>query len=200
MKINKIISLGPNCHTAGILKKLKLKNESYPFDWILTNIKIIIETLENNFVDYLDKENYYINSNTVGHKKYHSQMFVHRNPFFDNDYKYLQRCVNRFLSLPKHTNILFVFTIYNNNFEINDFNKLFNVLKIKYINCNLLIINYNKSSENINQYIKEVINEKIIKININIDYDENIEYNIDKNIIKFYDIINPYNDIYDIEL
>ena len=43
------ISLGPNCHTSGVLKHLGYKKESYLFDWILSNLKIINYSILNNF-------------------------------------------------------------------------------------------------------------------------------------------------------
>ena len=36
MNINYVISLGKQCHTAEFLKDNKLKNCSYPFDWIFS--------------------------------------------------------------------------------------------------------------------------------------------------------------------
>ena len=45
-----LISLGPNCHTAGILKQLNYKNCSYLFDWILSNLNIVIYNIQNNFI------------------------------------------------------------------------------------------------------------------------------------------------------
>ena len=31
------ISLGPTCHPAGNLKSLNLRNQAFPFDWLLCN-------------------------------------------------------------------------------------------------------------------------------------------------------------------
>ena len=51
------VSIGPSCQTAGALEKLNLKKCSYPFDWILTNIKIVNNFIKNNFIDFIDRNN-----------------------------------------------------------------------------------------------------------------------------------------------
>ena len=38
-KIIYACSLGPQCHSSNILKRLNIKKESYPFDWIFSNLK-----------------------------------------------------------------------------------------------------------------------------------------------------------------
>jgi hypothetical protein len=46
------ISLGGNCSISYQLKKLNLKNSSYPFDWCKISIKQLISVLENDFIQY----------------------------------------------------------------------------------------------------------------------------------------------------
>jgi hypothetical protein len=46
------ISLGGNCSISYQLKKLNLKNKSYPFDWSKISIKQLISVLENDFIQY----------------------------------------------------------------------------------------------------------------------------------------------------
>ena len=36
------VSFGYRCSCAGILKDLGLKHESYPFDWLISNLSVII--------------------------------------------------------------------------------------------------------------------------------------------------------------
>lgn len=98
------ISIGPNCHTAGVKIK-KIKEESYPFDWIISDIDVVINCIKDDFFEYLNKDNYYLNTeykdqNIIGHKKYKKNMFVHRDPLNNcEDYSYLERCVDRFTPL-----------------------------------------------------------------------------------------------------
>jgi hypothetical protein len=54
----KIFSVGFRCSTAGILKKLGLKTESYPFDWLISRIYVIRHCIENNFVEFINSNNY----------------------------------------------------------------------------------------------------------------------------------------------
>ena len=51
-------SLGYRCSSAGILKYLNVKTESYPFDWLISRLPIIKDCLETNFKDFLNKDNY----------------------------------------------------------------------------------------------------------------------------------------------
>jgi len=41
------ISLGYRCSAAAILKRLQLKNESYPFYWLISRLSIIKVCLSN---------------------------------------------------------------------------------------------------------------------------------------------------------
>lgn len=52
------ISFGYRCSSAGILKRLGLKHESYPFDWIVSRIPVIRDCIETDFVHYLNSDNY----------------------------------------------------------------------------------------------------------------------------------------------
>ncbi len=64
MEINNVCSLGTLCHTATLLKRNNLKISSYPFDWIFSNINIIIDCIEDDFNSFLDKK-YYKNHTNV---------------------------------------------------------------------------------------------------------------------------------------
>jgi hypothetical protein len=101
MSIKYTCSLGPHCHSSYLLKSNNLKKASYPFDWIFTNHSIIQKIVDNNFIDFLNKE-YYININNkkCGHKLYHDTMFWHHNPLLNNaDYQYFNRCTSRFQNM-----------------------------------------------------------------------------------------------------
>jgi hypothetical protein len=62
----KVISFGYRCQSAGLLQLLKVKEESYPFDWTVSNLNVIKDCIEDNFVNFLNKENYkYYDLHTV---------------------------------------------------------------------------------------------------------------------------------------
>jgi len=51
-------SIGHRCSSSGILKLLKLKTESYPFDWIVSNLSTVRHCMETGFVEFLNTDNY----------------------------------------------------------------------------------------------------------------------------------------------
>jgi hypothetical protein len=57
-KYDYIFSLGYRCTSAGILKSLGLKAESYPFDWMVSRLPIIEHCVKNDFVEFLNQDNY----------------------------------------------------------------------------------------------------------------------------------------------
>lgn len=52
------ISLGYRCSTAGILKRLGLKHESFPFDWLISRLPIIKDCIETRFAYFIDPKWY----------------------------------------------------------------------------------------------------------------------------------------------
>lgn len=51
------ISLGWFCGTAASMAKCGLRSRSGPFDWYFNNFPGVLECMENDFIDFLDKEN-----------------------------------------------------------------------------------------------------------------------------------------------
>jgi len=207
------VSLGPNCHTAGLFKKLKYKKCSYPFDWILTNIKIVNHCINNNFIDFIDRNNYIISknkhySNFLTFKNenfnYLDPMFIHKNPLEnESDYLYTLRCIERFNNLQFINNhILFVHTVYN-EIDLNDINiiELQNTLNIKYGNkkYHLLFIEYLNINNDNDNYLPNTysfkIDNNIILLKVYIKYDPSIEFNVDYSILNFLEIFNPIEEI-----
>jgi hypothetical protein len=122
----KIISLGYRCTVAGILKKMGLKHESYPFDWIISRLSVIKHCIEDDFNEFLRLENYqdrftktFSHINTTSgwsideHLKanlfyqpkmnvdplnsYHYHLAMnHHNIMVPKDFDYYTRCVERF--------------------------------------------------------------------------------------------------------
>ena len=54
----KIFSVGYRCSSAGILKHMGLKHESFPFDWLISRLPIIKDCIQTNFFHFLNRENY----------------------------------------------------------------------------------------------------------------------------------------------
>jgi hypothetical protein len=46
------MSLGYDCSPAAALRNLNIRNEALPFDWVQTNLKSIINCIEDNFQKY----------------------------------------------------------------------------------------------------------------------------------------------------
>lgn len=53
-----IFSLGHRCTSTSLIKELKLKFESYPFDWVVSKLDVIAHCIEDGFVEFLKPENY----------------------------------------------------------------------------------------------------------------------------------------------
>jgi len=104
--IKHICSLGRNCHSASLIKRNGWKKESYPFDWVFTNLKMIKHCIEDDFKILLDKQ-YYPDKNPdawqQSHTFYHpfsdDKTFNHHNPLLEKDYLYFERCASRFRKL-----------------------------------------------------------------------------------------------------
>ena len=67
--VRKIVSLGGTCAVAWNLKRLKIKKQSYPFDWCKMSIPQLNNVLENDFKDFTEvyikkfsENHHYINS------------------------------------------------------------------------------------------------------------------------------------------
>ena len=55
---DRIVSLGYRCSSAGILKSLGLKSESYPFDWLVSRLPIIEDCIQTEFKYFVNADNY----------------------------------------------------------------------------------------------------------------------------------------------
>ena len=54
----KIFSLGFRCSSAAILKRMGLKHESFPFDWLISRLSVIRHCMETDFSEFLNLSNY----------------------------------------------------------------------------------------------------------------------------------------------
>jgi hypothetical protein len=95
-------SLGAFCQAAYTLKVLGLRQFASPFDWVVSNEKMLIDCLQNNFRDFLNPK-YITNAKDkeckASHVLYGPRTFCHRDPRRLHDFLYLSRCVNRFEEL-----------------------------------------------------------------------------------------------------
>ena len=120
MSMHHIISLGIQCHTSLALKEMGHKHYSAPFDWIFSNLDMIIHMLQDDFQTFLDRSQMFsVKASTGGHRAYkacasHEVIFNHHNPAAnDSDYAYFVRCVERFRNaLLSNEPVKFVLTLH----------------------------------------------------------------------------------------
>jgi len=72
----KFFSLGFRCTCSGILKASGLKTESFPFDWLVSNINVIRHCIETDFAFFLDKSNY-TKKNTITSDNTRNNIWIH---------------------------------------------------------------------------------------------------------------------------
>ena len=53
-----VFSVGHRCTSASLIKEMKHKFETYPFDWIVSKLDVIVHCIETDFEEYLRVENY----------------------------------------------------------------------------------------------------------------------------------------------
>jgi hypothetical protein len=129
-------SCGYRCSSAAFLKRLGLKHESYPFDWCISRLSVIKDSIENEFQEFLSLDNYekrhtntyeMMNSNNgwvcdeyiiMNHfyqpknqlhedNTYHYYLAMnHHDITQEKDHAYYKRCVERFNQLFNPMNIL----------------------------------------------------------------------------------------------
>ena len=92
-----LVSLGQNCNSSWYLKETGNKEASYPFDWIFSSQKIVVDAINDRFESFIDKRNIISLWEKAGNKIYHSSLFNHRNPVkSEEDYSYYKRVIERF--------------------------------------------------------------------------------------------------------
>ena len=209
------ISLGNYCLPSMLLKENNLKYDSYPFDWMVNCIDNVHHCIENNFSNFLNKENYLNINNKTKNKFYFDETnklfgnltidHQHHNLLDTKDYEYLTRCVERFNNLDKSDKELVFIMIQplylnkkNNQCQYEEnkikIKKLFNMLKNNFKNNIKLIIFTIKNKDN-KIYKEEIIynNLKIIELDTKMIKGKYGMMYFDKNgIVKFLEIIQNY--------
>ena len=103
-----IISLGELCYVSAMLKRLGLKTESHPFDWIFTDATIVSDCIGDSFGRFMDADNHVpgfahnqsrhtVYRNPFGNERYRHVIFNHHNICDTDTRAYFSRCVERFL-------------------------------------------------------------------------------------------------------
>ncbi len=166
-------SLGFHCHSSQILIRNKLKKESYPFDWIFSNMLIIIDSIENDFKLLLN-QNYYIdienNPKGCGHSLLKFNLFPHKDMRIKENYNYLKRCIYRFKKMcSSNEEKIFLITVINTNMISNIYKNLTNlneILKHKTTNYKILCLVFNNYQKENKHHIEINDNIHIIYIDV----------------------------------
>ena len=53
-----LFSVGHRCTSASLIKEMRHKFETYPFDWVVSKLDVLVHCIETDFVEYLRIENY----------------------------------------------------------------------------------------------------------------------------------------------
>lgn len=103
IKYDNAISIGEWCSPASLLKEMKIRNFSTPFEWLFSKIGMVNECIEDNFQLFLDKNQYISSGKKQCHhieyeKKYKVPiLFNHHNLTNEEDYQHFVRRTNRFM-------------------------------------------------------------------------------------------------------
>ena len=135
-------SLGRDCTGSEMLKKKKIKFESYPFDWLQSDSRVIIDCLETDFRHFLNH-----NKKKVKRHPYYNSICKMHYRMNESNYEYYYRCVQRFRNiLKKDENKLFLVINRNTNYDYNqvkeDAYKLKNCLKKYTKNFYIFYVNH----------------------------------------------------------
>jgi len=97
------VSLGVDCGTANILKNLKLRSCSLPFDWVVT-YEGITNIINNDFANYLPEND---DGNYEKLNKNAGVLFLHNN--FPDDIEKINKRIDRFKNLLETSNEKIIF-------------------------------------------------------------------------------------------
>jgi hypothetical protein len=53
-----LFSVGHRCTSASLIKEMRHKFETYPFDWVVSKLDVLVHCIETEFKEYLRVENY----------------------------------------------------------------------------------------------------------------------------------------------
>ena len=191
-----LISIGPYCTGADILKSNGLRNSAYPFDYIFSSLEMVKHCINDRFNIFLDKNYYkYSSENKSQHLFYskfidteilkkhfiahnlpdiannliNQEIFNHHNLLNDEIYlSFVRRC-NRLLNLIDNNNKKIIFIYYN--CYTNDFNDIIDFYNNFSNNKNIYVVGIFENS-NDKKMLFENSNCKIYQ-----NYDRNFIFN-----------------------
>gem|GEM_PF-1099358 len=117
-----IIPIGNDCHPAYMLGKLKLRNDSLPFDWLYTTpifgIKYVLQNMNNNFKNFLSELCINKNGNVISAAYKHTQ-FIHEKDLINNlqSQKTFTHRIERLMTLLKSKKCYFIFNVPSMSFD-----------------------------------------------------------------------------------
>jgi len=83
-----LFSVGHRCTSASLIKELRLKFESYPFDWIVSKLDVVLHCIQDDFCQYLDQGNYEdLHSETFNHCDGEKRHICHETISFNKFYE-----------------------------------------------------------------------------------------------------------------
>ena len=151
-----IVSIGSHCAASQFLKTFSLKRYSGPFDWIFSSLGMVADCLENDFVDFLNRDFYApipphqrmgADLNFCNHTLYQERhgiisMFNHSDPLEPQAHANLVRCVQRFQRMLASSGrkVLFNLETRGDNQTAEHFRRLTSLLDQRYTGCELLIV------------------------------------------------------------
>ena len=156
-----VVSLGPSCFGAWLLKKMDNQLGPMPFDWLGSDPEMVSECIEDNFSSLLNPELWYPQSVHAGvlqhgHYLYSSRfklrvIFGHQDPTTTVGRKYYQICVAGFQQLlisdRRKVFLLVVDWRYADRARDTALQKLLNCLSNRTRDFKLLLIKLSKVSE-----------------------------------------------------
>ena len=205
MKYDEIVSLGSNCCPGLSLRNLNLKKETYPFDWVRNNSKIIYDVLLNGkdkFLKFNNKDisddfylknlHHFTHKNFKGsHINYYGQHFTHYTELNTEELitkfnKYLNRFLNLLTSNKKvlfiHSNEEYIYHKRSRDHKVILYDylcKTNDLIREKYPALSFKIINIDINNKFENY-------ENITNLTMN--YDLSLSDNCEHHIPKFYNL------------
>ena len=49
-----LFSVGHRCTSASLIKEMRHKFETYPFDWVVSKLDVLVHCIETDFTEYLE--------------------------------------------------------------------------------------------------------------------------------------------------
>lgn len=156
--IKYIIPFGCDCYVAITLDELKLRQFSLPFDFIYSDLNMIKESLETNFKEFLNKENYIKYQSKGCINKYFKKKFPHYNMLIGETYNNLKNRINKIKYIIKSEELKLFVHIFS-KFSLQYVNTLSEIISNYSNNFKILVLI--KKRRNYNTYKLEYESKNI---------------------------------------